>query len=87
MDSRWFKEDRELPISERAKAKEETEKALKASTVLSRRLTRILKDEVEKTYTKEENYTEADWDRVVFGLFQRRKTLNEIINLLPYKED
>ncbi len=83
MDARWFREDRELPKSEQAKAKTETEKALKAATLLCRRLTEILEEEIDKTYTKEENYTQADWERVVFGLFQRRKVLKEIIKLLP----
>jgi len=83
MDARWFKEDRELPKSEQAAAKAASEKALKASTVMSRRLKAILVEEVDKTHTKEESYTGQDWDRVVFGLFQRRKTLKEIIKLLP----
>lgn len=83
MDTRWFEEDRKLPQSEQAAAKKETEKALTSSTILSRRLTRILEKEVAKTYTVEENYTGADWDRIVFGQFQRRKTLKEIIKLLP----
>ena len=83
MDSRWFSEDRKLPKDDIKDAIEESTKALKASTLLSRRLTAILEEEVEKTYTREEQYTDADWDRVVFGLFQRRKTLKEIIKLLP----
>lgn len=83
MDTRWFAEDRQLPELERAKAQKESEKALKSATILSRRLTRILEREVEQTYTVEEDYTGPDWDRVVYGQFQRRKTLKEIIKLLP----
>lgn len=83
MDARWFKEDRKLPREEREAAQEESETALRNSTLLIRRLTDILLEEVEKTYTKEENYTANDWARNVYGLFQRRKTLKEIIKLLP----
>ena len=83
LDSRWFVEERTLPQEEQAAAKKEIEKALKASTILSRRLITILEKEVAKTYTVEESYTGADWDRVVYGQFQRRKTLKEIIKLLP----
>jgi hypothetical protein len=83
MDSRWFAEDRKLPKAEQAQAKLETEKALKAATLLSRRLKQILQDEVEKTYTKEEDYEGIGWEFQVTKLFARRQTLNEIINLIP----
>ena len=83
MDARWFKEDRALPSDQRAAAKEESEKALRNSTLLIRRLTAILSEEVHRTYTKEESYTGRDWERVVYGQFKRRETLKEIIKLLP----
>ncbi len=87
MDARWFKEDRKVVGREEQRAAiEASKKALRNSTLLSRRLTEILEEEVQKTYTKEEHYQEANWERVVFGLFQRRKVLNEIIKLLPTKE-
>lgn len=83
LDSRWFAEERQLPASEQAEAKKATEKALRSATILSRRLARILKVEVDKTYVVEEDYTGPDWDRIIFGQAQRRKTLKEIIKLLP----
>jgi len=83
MDSRWFKEDRALPRSERDEAKAKSEKALEASTLMSRRLTSILEEEVEKTYTSEEAYEGEGWERKVAKLFERRRTLKEIIKLLP----
>jgi hypothetical protein len=83
IDSRWFAEDRKLPAHEQKEAIEKSKKALKRSTLLVRRLKAILDEEIEKTYTREEQYTEADWDRVIYGMFQRRKTLKEIIKLLP----
>lgn len=83
MDARWFAEDRKLPQEQRAEAKEESRKALCNSTLLIRRLTDILSREVAKTYTSEESYTGADWERIVYGQFKRRETLKEIIKLLP----
>lgn len=83
MDSRWFSEDRKLPSTEQRQAIVDTTTALKNSTLLTRRLTEILETEVSKTYTQEEDYTGDDWARIMFGQFQRRKTLKEIIKLLP----
>jgi hypothetical protein len=83
MDSRWFKEDRELPVSERGEAKEKSEKALKGSTLIIRRLTSILEEEVDKTYSTEESYEGEGWERKMTKMFERRKTLKEIIKLLP----
>ena len=83
MDTRWFKEDRKLPASERDAAITQSKQALQSSNFLVRRLTKILEDEINKTYTKEEDYEGIDWSRIVFGQFQRRKVLKEIIKLLP----
>ncbi len=83
MDSRWLKEDRKLPKAEQAKAIEESKKALKNSTLLVRRLTNILEEEVEKTYTTEESYVGTDWEVKTQRMFARRQTLKEIIKLLP----
>lgn len=83
MDARWFSEDRKLPRDQREEAQDQTRKALINSTLLIRRLTDILSQEVERTYTKEESYTGPDWERIVFGQFKRRETLKEIIKLLP----
>lgn len=83
MDSRWFKEDRALPKNEQAEAVRESEKALKASTLLVRRLKLILEDEIQKTYRNEEDYARDNWQQVVLASAARRKTLKEVINLLP----
>lgn len=83
MDTRWFMEDRQLPKEEQEDAKAATEKALKNSTLLSRRLARILNDEVTKTYLKEEDYEGEGWKRKVLSNSARRKAFNEIIKLLP----
>lgn len=83
MDSRWFKEDRALPKNEQAEAVRESEKALKASTLLVRRLKLILEDEIQRTYRNEEDYARDNWQQVVLASAARRKTLKEVINLLP----
>jgi len=83
VDSRWFKEDRALPKNEQAEAVRESEKALKASTLLVRRLKLILEDEIQKTYRNEEDYARDNWQQVVLASAARRKTLKEVINLLP----
>lgn len=87
IDSRWFKEDRKLPKEEVAGAKEESRKALMNSTLLVRRLTAILEDEIERTHTSEEAYEETGWERRVLAAVARRKAFKEIIKLLPRKED
>ena len=83
MDTRWLREDRKLPKAEQAKAIEESKKALKNSTLLVRRLTYILEEEVEKTYATEDSYEGADWERTIQRMFARRQTLKEILKLLP----
>lgn len=83
MDSRWFLEDRKLPRDQQAKAKQETEKALKTATILTRRLVRILEEEVAKTIVTEEEYEGAGWKRKILRAATRRATLREIIKLLP----
>ena len=58
INSRWYKEDRTQPKGEIQKAKDETAKALRNSTLITRRLKRILDEEIKKTYLKEEAYEE-----------------------------
>ena len=83
MDSRWFKEDRQLPKEERAKAKAETEKVLKNSTLMSRLLKGIIEDEIEGTYRVEEDINNPAYERAVIAAASRRKAFKDIIKLLP----
>jgi hypothetical protein len=84
LDSRWFKEDRVPGDPALTKQQtEETDKALRNSTLLVRRLTQILEEEVERTYLEEEKYEHPEWERLVLASASRRKTLHEIIKLLP----
>lgn len=83
MDSTWFKEDRALPKAEQAKAMEETELAVRNSSILLERLKRILNEGIQGTYSKEENIDSPNWERVALGAAVERKTLRKILNLLP----
>lgn len=84
LDTRWFKEDQVPGDPELTKQnKEHSDKALRSSSLLVRRLTQILEEEVSKTYLEEEKYEQPEWERIVLASASRRKTLHEIINLLP----
>ena len=84
LDSRWFKEDYVPGNKEQtSENKLASEKAIRAATVSHRRLTGILKEEVRKTYSTEEDFSDPAWERKVLASASRRKTLLEIINLLP----
>ena len=83
MDSRWFEEDRKLPKSEQKIAQEQSEKALKNSTLLTRRLTKILEDQIEKTYLQEEDFSDPAYNLKVIASASERKALKGIIKLLP----
>jgi hypothetical protein len=87
VDNRWFKEDRENhPRSELKKQQAESEKALRASTLLTRRLTDILKEDIEKTYLVEEDFGDPAWERKTIAAAAERKTLRRIMKLLDFKE-
>lgn len=81
MNSRWFKEDRAAKATD--KDIEETEKALKASTLLVTRLTRILEEDLEATYKVVEDFENPAWQKLTIAAAAERKTLRRIIKLLP----
>lgn len=85
MDSRWFKEDRKLPKNEQAEAKAESEKALKNSTLFSRRLNEILDDLIEESDRADEDFTKPNWQLEAVAGVSRRKALGEIKRLIQLK--
>lgn len=88
MDTRWYKEDREqYPRSEVKEQIEKTEQALRNSTLLTRRLTRILEEDIEKTYLVEEDFDDPAWQRKTIAAAAERSTLRRIMKLLDFKED
>ena len=85
MDTRWFKEDRALPVSEQNEAIEESRKALKNSTLLNRRLSRILEEMIQKSHTDDEDFSKPNWQLEHVANISKRKVLLEILNLLNLK--
>lgn len=83
LDQRWFKEDRALPKEEQAEAIEATDKAIRNSTLMSRRLKGILQEEFEKCVEYEEDFKSPGWKKRTLALNARRKTLREIASILP----
>lgn len=84
MDTRWFKEDRALPVSEQNEAIEESRKALKNSTLITRRLTRILDDMIEKSYIDDGDFSKPNWQLEHVAEISKRKVLLEITKLLNF---
>jgi ABC-type oligopeptide transport system ATPase subunit len=82
LDPRWFKEDRKLPKGEQTDAIKESEKIIRNSTLLRRRLKSILEEEVEATYRYDEDFENAAYERIVIANASTRKTLRSIIKLL-----
>ena len=88
MDTRWFKEDREkYPRSEQKEQISKSELALRNSTLLRRRLEQILEEDIDKTYSVEEDFDDPAWQRKTIAAAAERKTLRRIIKLLDFKED
>jgi hypothetical protein len=86
MDSTWFVEDRaEGSSEEQHKAIEETKKALKNSTILTKRLDRILDAKLKKAYVDDEDFKQDDWRLNAIANASRRKTLREVKKLLDFK--
>lgn len=83
LDQRWFKEDRALPKDEQQKAKEQSEVAIRNSTLMSRRLKAILEEEYEKCIRIEDDFQSPGWKKRIVALNARRKTLREIAGILP----
>lgn len=86
MDTRWFKEDRKYPRSEQDEQIEKSKKALANSTLLLRRLKAILEEDIEKTYSVEEDFDDPAWQRKTIAAAAERNTLRRIMKLLDFKE-
>ena len=87
MDTRWFKEDREkYPRSEHKEQIAKSELALRNSSLLRRRLQQMLEEDIEKTYSVEEDFDDPAWERKTIAAAAERKTLRRIIRLLDFKE-
>lgn len=88
LSDRWFKEDRQKYKGEELrKEKEATEKAIRNSSIVLSRLTRMLKEDIETTYDVEEDFENPAWERLVLAAAAERKALKRVLKLLPSKED
>lgn len=87
MNSKWFVEDRALPAVEQGEAIEQTKKALMNSTLISRRLTRILDEMIQSCYRDDEDFDKPNWELKHVSNISRRKTLKEIKTLLQFKKE
>ena len=84
LDSRWFVEDRVPGDPDLSKEQtESTDKALRNSTLLVRRLKRIIDEDIEKTYSVEEDFDDPAWQRKTIAAAAERKTLRRLQKLLP----
>ena len=82
MDSRWFKEDRELPRDEQRQSIEDATDVIKNATIVRRRLQRVLEDEIKKTYELEEKVDAPNYSIVVSHAAGKRKALRDILKLV-----
>jgi len=88
MDARWFKEDRtQYPRSEQKEQIEKSEKALRNSTLMRRRLQDMLNEDLEKTFLQEEDFDDPAWERKTIAAAAERKTIRRYLKLLDFKED
>jgi hypothetical protein len=84
MDTRWFKEDRtKYSGAEYTKQKAASEKAIRNSTLMSRRLKDICEEEVRATYHVETDFENPAYERLIIAAAATRKAYLTIIKLLP----
>lgn len=86
MDSKWFEEDRALARADKSldfsALKQESEKALKNSTLFQRRLDKILQGMLEESERADEDFSKKNWELNNVANISRRKTLREIKKLI-----
>jgi len=88
MDIRWFKEDRDkYPRSEQKEQIEKSAVALRNSTLMRRRLTDIMTEDLERTYLVEEDFEDPAWERKTIAAAAERKVIRRYLKLLDFKED
>lgn len=86
MQSAWFKEDREQYSGDELKAAiEESKKALQNSTLMQRRLEKILEEMIEETYRNEEDYLEPNYAVRCAANAGRRRAFREVKKLVQFK--
>lgn len=80
----WFEEDRAKYKGEELKEQmEKTEKAIRANTLVIRRLKGIMEKDIEATYLVDENFDDPAWQRKTIAAAAERKVLRRYLKLLP----
>ncbi len=80
----WFEEDRVSYKGQELKEQmDKSEKAIRASTLLTRRLRAMIEKDIEKTYSIEEDFTNPAWERLTIAAAAERKVLRRYLKLLP----
>ena len=82
MDARWFKEERELPREEQADAKAEIEKIIRNSSIIRKRLHRMLEEDLHNTYAIVEDFDDPAWERKTIAAAAERKLIKRYIKLI-----
>jgi len=84
LDSRWFQEDRVAGDNTLSKAQTaSTDEAIRNSTIIVRRLKRIINEDIEKTYAVAEDFDNPAWERLTIAAASERKVLRRYLKLLP----
>ncbi len=83
MNSRWFKEERALPRLKQQKAIEDAEETLRHSTLIIEKLKRIITEDLNKTFTDDENVGKEGWEHRALANVGARKALRKLLELLP----
>lgn len=84
LQSLWFEEDRAKYKGEELKEQMvATEKAVRANTVVIRRLRNIIEKDIEATYSVEEDFDDPAWQRKTIAAAAERKVLRRYLKLLP----
>lgn len=83
----WFKEDRAMYKGpELTKEKKATEKAIRNSTIVTRRLRRILNEDLDRCFQEEEDFDDPAWERKTIAAAAKRSYIRRLLKILPSED-
>ena len=83
VNTRWTKDERELPQHERKDALERATDLILASDFVLSKLKNIIEEDIEKTYIKDEDVGTPEWTQRALANAGARKALRNILKLIP----
>lgn len=83
MNSRWFKEERELPREAQDKAIADATEVLQHSTTMAGKLKRIIEEDIDLLYAGDENVGTQGWEQRALANVGARKALRKLLEILP----